>query len=162
MKLCASSQSRGATAERLGVDHGAVPEKRLRAHCMNAAEETAHPFERSRVLELRRTATAFGIHGKAESREGVQRCTAARKWRDYRNLARRELGNERVLFANLLVGPASGPIEFHDDGRRVVAPYLVDAILVAAEGQEPPVTSKPDAIERVEHDVRRELGIRVR
>ena len=129
---------------------------------MDAAKETSHPLECCTVLELRRTAAAFRINGKAKSRERVQRRTVGGERGDDGNLARRELGDEDVLFANLLVGPATGAIELYDDGMRVVAPHLVDAILVAAKRQEPSITSISDALERIEDDVRRKRGIRMR
>ena len=134
----------------------------MRAHRVDAAQETPHPLECCTVFQLRRTAAAFGINGKAKSRERVQRRTVGGERGDDRNLARRELGDEDVLFANLLVGPASGPIEFGDDGGRFIAPDLIDAILIAGERQEPSVTSISDALERIEDDVGRKLGIRMR
>src|SRR4030095_13877589 len=149
-------------AERLGIDRGPVAKRRLRAHGMDAAEEAAHPFERCRVGELGGAAAALWSTGKAEARKWVQRDAAGFDRRHHRNLAGRELGDELVLFANLQVGPAARPIELYDDGRCVITPNLVDAIFIAAEGEKTSIAPEPDGVERVEHDSRRELGIRMR
>jgi len=84
----------------------------------------------------------------------VQRDAVVRKRRHDRDLARREFRDERMLFVDLRVAPAPGPVEFDDDGRRIVAPDLVDAVLVAAERLQTPVAAITDAVERVEDDVR--------
>ena len=85
-------------AESFEVERGPVREGRLRAHGVNAAEETAHPFERRAVLELRRAATASADRRQSESRRTRAASRRRRERRDDRNLARGELGDERVLF----------------------------------------------------------------
>ena len=70
-----------------------------------------------------------------------------------------ELVDERVLLEDLRVAPARGPIELRDDGRRVVAPHLVDAILVAVEREQAPVAAHAHAVERVEHAIGRQPGV---
>ena len=149
-------------AERFRVDGRPLREGGSRADRVNATQETAHPFERRAVLQLGRPAAAFGIDGEAESGERVQRPFVARERSHDRQLARRELGDERVLLVDLRVAPAAGPVELRNERWSVVAKDLVDAVFVAAERQQASITPIADAIERVEDDVGRKRAVRVR
>ena len=52
-----------------------------------------------------------------------------------------------------VIAPARRAVELRDHRRRVVAPSLVDAILVAVERDQPAVAAHADAVERVEHAI---------
>src|SRR5205823_1710355 len=71
-----------------------------------------------------------------------------------------QLGDKRMLLENLRVAPARRPIEFGDNGRRVVAPHLINAIFVAVERKQTAIAANADAFERVENAIRRETLVR--
>jgi hypothetical protein len=65
-----------------------------------------------------------------------------------------------VLLGDLRVAPARRTIELRDHRRCVVAPHLVDTVLVAVERQQAAVAANAHAVERVEHAIRGQSGIR--
>ena len=79
--------------------------------------------------------------------------------RDHRDLALGELVREGVLLLDLAGAPAPWPVELEHARRAVLEPYLVDAILVAVERQQPPVGARACRLARVEHDFRGERGV---
>src|SRR4051812_14679148 len=81
---------------------------------------------------------------------------------DYRDLALRELERERVLLADLLHGPAAGPIELDDDDLSIVQPHLIHAVLIAVEAQQASVWTQANRGERVEHCFGCEGGVGMR
>lgn len=58
---------------------------------------------------------------------------------------------EAVLLQDLLVAPAVGAVEFGDKRGALFDSNLVDPVLVAVQGQDPPVADKPTAFDGV-HD----------
>ena len=74
-----------------------------------------------------------------------------------------------MLFENLRIRPAPGPIELRDylilsprgppPGGRIFLSDLVDAILVAVERKQAPVAAQSEGIERIQDDVRGEPGV---
>ncbi len=137
-----------------------LPESLYRADCVDAADEAPDPFERYCVLELGCPAAATRKDGEAETLERVQRGAADGERRDYRNLAVRELPGKLVFLLDLRVAPARRAIELRHQRRLLLHPRLVDAVLVAVEGEQPPVGPQPDACERVERPVGRQSGVR--
>ena len=58
-----------------------------------------------------------------------------------------------MLLGDLRVAPAARPIELRDDRRLVLAPHLVDAVLVAVEREQTAVAADADGVERVEDEL---------
>ncbi len=79
---------------------------------MDAADEAADPFQRLRVVELGHAAAAPRIHRDAKSLV-LERV----RWGDHGDLALGELARERVLFVDLRVAPAAGPVELRHHRR---------------------------------------------
>ena len=123
---------------------------------MDAADEAADPLERLAIVELRRAAAAPRIDGDPEIGE-AQRLER----RDHGNLALGELVREGVLFVDLRIAPASGPVELRDERRPIVEPHLVDAVLVAVERQQPAVGGEAGGGDGVQHDIRGEPRVGV-
>jgi hypothetical protein len=80
---------------------------------------------------------------------------------DHRDLARGQLGGERVLLEDGGVAPAFGAVELDHHRGRVLDPHLVDAVLVAVERQQAAVGLEAGAVERVERAVGGQRGIGV-
>jgi len=73
-----------------------------------------------------------------------------------------ELAGEGVLLLDLRAAPASRPVELEHARRAVVQPYLVDAVFVAVQREQPAVGAQPGRIAGVEHDVGGEGRVRMR
>lgn len=146
-------------AERSDVEDRTLRECALPADGVNAADEAAKPFQDANAVQLRVLPTAPGIDREAMSGEDMQGPPLQRERGDHRHFVRGELGDERVLLVDLRVALAQGSIELDHDGRRDVAMHEVDAILVAAEGQQPPVSAHADVVERIEDAARRQVGL---
>ncbi len=131
------------------------------AHRVDAGEEAAEPLQHRRAVELRRAAAAARIHGETEPGVLVQRAAPVGQRRDHRDLALGQLGDERVLLEDRGVAPALRAVELGDDRGLVVAPDLVDAVLVAAERQQAAVAAHAHGVEGVEHDVGRQRVVEV-
>ena len=68
-------------------------------------------------------------------------------WRqrgDDRYVSVRKFGSEAVFFQYGLVAPASWPIKLCDYWRLTLDANLIDAILIAIQGQESPIATKAE------------------
>ena len=91
---------------------------------------------------------------EAEIAETMQRAPVDGDRRHGGNLVRVELRDRaRALRGSASSLQRAGSIELRDDRRRVVAPDLVDAVLVAVERDHPAIAADADAVERVEHAI---------
>src|SRR5439155_11183952 len=79
---------------------------------------------------------------------------------DGRYLALGALAHEAMFFENLRVGPASRAVELRHPRRTVFHRHLVDAGFITVERDHSSIADEPDAVQRVEHDVRRQAGER--
>ena len=148
-------------AEALDVERRPLAKARLRSYRVDAADEAPEPFACRAILELGSAAGTVRIDREAKSRERRESVpTGERQWRDGWNLALGKLANETVLFENLRIGPALRTVELGDVKRTVFHRHLVDAVFVTVEREHPSITGEPDAVQRVEHDVRRQAGER--
>src|SRR5438067_3666342 len=127
---------------------------------MNASNVAAESHQRIAVFELGRASAETLVNGEAKTFEGVERRACQRQCGNGRDLALGQLGDKRMLLENLRVAPARRPIEFGDNGRRVVAPHLINAIFVAVERKQTAIAANADAFERVENAIRRETLVR--
>lgn len=132
----------------------------MRPGTVDAAQETPEPFEHARLVEFRRTAAPARIDGEAEAGVVEQRASVALQRRDDGNLECVQFLGERMLLQNLGVAPASGAIELGHHGRLIFDPDLIDAVLVAVEGEHAAVAGEADRLECVQHALRCEAGIR--
>src|SRR6185295_5546348 len=80
---------------------------------------------------------------------------------DNRHFGSRELERKRVLFEQCLRAPALGPVELRDARRVGFDTHLVDAVLITVEREHTTVALKPDRLDRRDHEVRREVRIRM-
>ena len=64
-----------------------------------------------------------------------------------------------MLFEDLRVAPAAGPIELGDDHPAAFKEDLEDAVLVRVELDQATVALQADGIERIEHIARRQVGV---
>ena len=157
MKSCASRQSRGSLAERLarrardGARNGCA-----RADRVDAADEAADPFAACRGSS---SSGARPPRLRDRPRSGSPRdaCSvrpSQRERRHHRHLARRPAPRRtRAPRGSARRSSARAGRTWPPRGGAVVAPHLVDAVLVAVQRQQPAVAAQADALERVEHDV---------
>ncbi len=146
-------------AECPDVERRTMAEIRAGANGVNASEKAAHPLQGFAPVELRGAAAASRVDREPEDGGGVQRVPGEDERRDDRNLARGELGDERVLLADRVVRPARGPVELRDNRSGILDADQVDAILVAPERLQPAVAHDADAVQGVEDAVGRELRV---
>src|SRR3954465_1631496 len=106
---------------------------------MDASDEAPDPREHLRVLQLGSATAAARIDRDAKSAERghVNR-------RDHRYFMRSELRGELVLLRDLLVGPASRPIKLGHARRPFLHVHLVDAVLIAVEGEKTSVGAQAE------------------
>src|SRR5437879_2650562 len=148
-------------AEALDVERRPLAKARLRSYRVDAADEAPEPLACRAILELGGAAATVRIDREAKSRKRRESVPAGeRQRRDGRNLAPGKLVNETVFFENLRIGPALWTVELGDVRRTVFHRHLVDAVFVTVEREHPAVAGEPDAVQRVEHDVRRQAGER--
>ena len=130
---------------------------------MNASQTLAQPVEVVRVVELGSASTTAWKQRQAQALEREQRrFVLERERRDDRKLGVGQLGDKCMLFKDLCVAPAFRSIELGDQRFAVVQPDLVDAVLVAVEGEQSAVWCKSGGLDRLKDDVRSEYLERVR
>src|SRR6185312_7804654 len=149
-------------AEAFDVECRSILERPRGADRMEARDVAAELRQRIAAIELGRTPAMAGEDREAEALERMQRPLTETHRRNGRHIGARELGDQRVLLEDLRVAPARGPIEFRNRRRRIITPCLVDAVLVAVERKQAPVTANADAVECIEHAIGREAGVRRR
>ena len=120
---------------------------------MNARQKAANPFQHFAIVQLGRAAPASGAHAKGKAAKMVQGGVTQDHRANRRNLRRHQLGGEVVLFLNLCIGPALGPVKLGDDGASVFKLHLVDAVFVRRQGGQPPVAAQAHAVQGVQHQV---------
>ncbi len=161
MKPCASSQSRGSWPKLCQVQCRPVGEARAPPHRVNAADKAPQLLAYRPILEFGGAAATVRVDGKTKTGEGRERADALEgEWLDRGNLFPGKLAHEAVLLEDLRVGPAPRAIELGHARRSVGEGNLVDAVFVAVEREQATVAFEPDAVECVEHDVRRQAGKR--
>ena len=80
-----------------------------------------------------------------------QRLAANRQRGHHRQLVARHRGGEGMLFGNLRVGPAAGPVELGDHRRAIVNADLPNPVFVAVERHQGAVATVTDAFNCVEN-----------
>ena len=129
---------------------------------VDARQESPHPLPLVLRPELRPVPALPRIDRVAKAVRLVQRAVADDLGRNHRHLGRRKLERESVLLEDRGRRPASRPVELDHHRRRVLAPDLVHAVLVAVQRQHAPVAAVADGLDGLDHDVRRQRGVRVR
>src|SRR5436309_3863248 len=157
-------------AEAGWIESAAMREGLHRANLVHAANEAAEPAQRVSVIELRRAARTTLADREAvavtlDAGFGQRLRTAGggveRHRRHHGDLSRREFEREDMLFEDLRIAPASGPIELGDNDASVFEKHLEDAVLVGIELQQAAVAAQADGVERFEDRGRREVGVAV-
>jgi hypothetical protein len=82
------------------------------------------------------------------------------QWRCNRDLLGGQFGRERMLFQDLRIAPALGPVELGHHCLAIDQEHLEDAVLVGIELQKATVAAHADAIEGVEDQLGRQPGER--
>src|SRR5256884_3496 len=91
---------------------------------------------------------------------GRRRPPADRERRRHGELGGRELGGELMLLDDLRIRPAARPIELEHQ-LPLAGAELVDAVLVAVEGEQPPVRREPERGGGIEHHLGCQPGERL-
>src|SRR5262249_58104540 len=126
---------------------------------MHAADKTSYPFECFRVFQLGRTAAAPREHCKAEAVAFVQRALFDHQPRGYGYLGSGKIQRKCMLFEDLRVAPARGPVKLCNERRPLLPPRLSDSVLVSVARKQSPIRAQSDGGHRVEYAVRREPAV---
>src|SRR5437867_13012698 len=125
-------------AEAGWIESAAMREGLHRANLVHAADEAAEPAQRVRVIELRcaarttladREAVAVTLDAGFGQRLRAAGGVELHRWH-HGDLSRREFEREGMLFEDLRVAPAPGPIELGDNDAPIFEKHLEDAVLV--------------------------------
>ncbi len=144
----------------------------LGAHGVQAGQKTPQPAQHLGVFQLwGASATAWG-HGHAVTPEGAQgrghtqqmcarRCRVdqGERWHSGHFGIGQCLG-EGVLFQDLRIAPATGPVELGHHKTAIFQTDLEDAVFVGVQLQQAPVDLLPEGLQGVEDEVGREVGVR--
>jgi hypothetical protein len=71
-----------------------------------------------------------------------------------RDLALGQCRDKRVLFQDLLIRPALGAVELGDQRRPVFHARLIDAVLIAVEGEQAAVSAQTDTVQSIQYGIR--------
>src|SRR5690606_20651589 len=147
-------------AQPLDLDRRPRSEGPAGADHVDAADEAAHPLEHARVVEFRRAAATAREDREAVPPGAEEGGAVDFERRHHRHFLGGEFQGEGMLLQDLLVAPAPRAVELGHHDAPVVEPHLVDAVLVAVHGKEPPVALEADRRERVEDGIGRQPGVR--
>ncbi|MCY1495524.1 hypothetical protein D9M68_294280 [compost metagenome] len=152
----------GLMAEVVHRQGFAMLERACGAHGVQAAEQLAETVELVQVARLRRAAAAAGEEGEAKARVLEQAFAVTHQRRHHGHLAFGQFGAEAVLLAYGRIAPALGPVELGDQRFGVLDAHLVDAVLVAVEGEYPRVAEIADTFHGIQYQVGGEVieGVR--
>ena len=89
----------------------------------------------------------------------MQRPSLQHEWCHDGDVSVCKFATETVFLENCLVAPTPGPIEFRNNRLLVFDADLINAILVAVQGQESPVAAKIEFLHRRENVVGLKLGV---
>ena len=143
-------------AKRLNIDFRPAGKGLERAHRVNTANETPHPFQHLPAIKFRRPAALPGEHGKTQVAMAVQRFPVEYERRDHRQLPPGKFRCKRMLLKDRCIRPASGTIKLNHPRRTVVHENLIDAVLITVECQQTTIGRKANALQRIEQRIGRE------
>ena len=126
---------------------------------MNPGDEAAQLFEQFEIVQIGRAATPAGIHGDAKVADLVKGGAVDDQRRDDRNLLFCKFRGETVFLEYRLIGPAVRAVELRDDSVILVDADLVNAILVAVQGEQASVAVEAQVFQRFEKVLGLQLGI---
>src|SRR5450830_53404 len=131
----------------------------LHADRMDTADEAPQPFQRVGVVEFGRTTAMPGEGSKTKALKLLQAASVGKlHGGNDRDFLLDQLVDESMLFEDRGVAPALRTIELRHQRRPLFHADLIDPILVAVERQQTPIAIQADAIECIEHGVRRQPG----
>ena len=146
----------------LDVQRLAVLEGAAGAHRMQATQQLAEAMQLIEIARLRRPTAAAGKEREAKAGMIEQRLAVALQGRDHRHLALFQFGGKGVLFQDGRVGPAIRAIELGDQRGLAFDADLIDAVLVAVEGQHPGIAEIAQAFDGVDDEVGTQIFERMR
>ena len=173
--VAGQQQVAAGVAEALDVQRRPLCKRYCRAHGVDARQKAANPFKHRQLIELGPAPAAARRHAEGKTGEVVQRLALQAQRANHRNLSAHQLSGKSVLFQNLRIAPAAGPVKLGDHGVadalglaarwcRAFQRNLVNAVFVAGERRQPAVSPQAHTGERVQHHVGREqfVGMRSR
>ena len=160
-RIAAEQVLHAVIAKSVQIERWPLGKRLVHAHGVDAGQKAANPFQHFPVIKLRAAATAPGADGEIKALKVVQGAALLQQGRDHGDFGAGQLLAEAVFFQNLLAAPAAGAVELEHDLVAIVEHGLVDAVFVRGQSRQPPVTEHAGAGQRVQHHIRRELGIGV-
>ena len=109
---------------------------------MDPADEAPKPKPRFPVFEFRRMATLAPEQRKTKTFMVKKRLAVNAARGDQRNLGFGQFNGKSMLFPDLIVAPAARAVKFDDDRVSLLDAYLVYAVLVAIERQQPAIAKQ--------------------
>src|SRR5512135_550411 len=107
------------------------------------------------VVELRGVSPLTRVKGKMETLVAEDALTlGVAPWRHHRQLLPGQFEAEAVLFPDLVGAPASRAVELGDQRLGIRDADLIDAVLVAVEGEGAAIAVKTLAFNRVHDEIR--------
>ncbi len=152
----------GGMAVALDVQRLAVLEGPTGTHRMQAAEQLAQTMQLVEIARLRRATATAGKECEAKAGMGEQRLAVALQGRDHGHLALFQFGGKGVFFENGGIRPAIRTVELGDQRSLGFDADLIDAILVAVEGQYPGIAEIAQAFDGVDDEVGTQIFERMR
>ena len=128
---------------------------------VQASEGSTQPQKMIKIIELGGVATSSGKCGDEKAFCLIQGVPANFHGRDYRQPMINELLCKRVLFLNLLPGPASRAIKFHDHRLGILNADLVHPVLVAIQCEQAQIAPQTNRLNTADHAIRRQSLIGV-
>src|SRR5690606_41456543 len=113
----------------------ALAKRAAGADGVQAAEQLAEAIQLVQIPGLRRATAPAREQGEAEAAVLEQALAVEAQGRDHRDLGLGQLESEGVLPADRRIAPALRPLELGEQRVAILAARLVDAVLVAVEGQ---------------------------
>jgi len=140
--------------------HGQLRAGRERPCCpagVEAAEQPAEQPASFRVIEVDQAATTTREQGEAPpvvSGQGVCGSAIAVQRRHDWQVMFHQLSRERVLLEDCRIAPAPRAVELGDHRQRILEADLVDAVLVAVEGQQLAAAAPASGLDGIEYGFR--------
>ena len=126
---------------------------------VDAREKPPHPLPLLLGAEFRPAPTLAPVDRIAKPAELEERPPIDHVRRHHRHLGLRQFERKRMFLEDRGRAPPLRPVELHDDRHVVLAPHLVDAILVAVQREHASVATMAERLDGLDDDIRRQCGI---
>ena len=149
-------------AKALQIQRGAVGKGLGRAYGVDARQKAANPLQHFPVVQLRPAPAAPGADAEQKACVLMHGAALQHQRRNDGDFLGGQLLREGVFLLNLRTAPAAGAVELGHDLVAIVLMGQIDAVLIGAERRQAPVRQQTRGAQRINHAVRREIGIGVR